>query len=173
MAEDGHAAYSDPLDEQHFLVSLTNKIEKSKDWKDTAIVVAYDDSDGWYDHQMSPLVNHSQSGGDALTNDGQCGTGGPRLGGYELRCGYGPRLPLLVISPFSKVNAVDSSITDQSSILKLIEDNWKTGQIGDGSLDAVAGSLDTMFDFSKPSAKPLFLDPNTGAQISRGGGQHT
>jgi len=171
-SEDGHAGYSDPLDEQHFLVNLTNKIQQSKDWKDTAVVVAYDDSDGWYDHQMSPLVNHSQSTEDALTNTGECGTGGPKLGGYDLRCGYGPRLPLLVISPFSKVNAVDSTITDQSSILRLIEDNWQTGRIGDGSFDAIAGSLSNMFDFSKPSAKPLFLDPNTGAAISRGQAKH-
>jgi len=167
-SQDGHAAYSDPLDEQHFLVDLTNQVQQSKDWKDTAIVVAYDDSDGWYDHQMSPIVNHSQSSQDALTGVGQCGTDGPTLGGYQLRCGYGPRLPLLVISPFSKVNAVDSSITDQSSILKLIEDNWHTGRIGDGSFDAIAGPLTNMFDFTKPAAKPLYLDPNTGAPISRG-----
>jgi len=165
-AQDGHAAYSDPLDEQHFLVGLVNQVQQSKDWKDTAIVVAYDDSDGWYDHQMSPIVNHSQSTQDALAGAGQCGTDGPTLGGYQLRCGYGPRLPLLVISPFSKINAVESSITDQSSILKLIEDNWRTGRIGGGSFDAIAGTLNNMFDFTRPAAKPLFLDPNTGAPIS-------
>ena len=171
-SEDGHAAYSDPLDEQHFLVTLINQVQQSKDWKDTAIVVAYDDSDGWYDHQMSPIVNHSQSAQDALTGPGQCGTGGPTLGGYQLRCGYGPRLPLLVISPFAKVNAVDSSITDQTSILRLIEDNWKTGRIGDGSFDAIAGSLHNLFDFGKPAAKRLFLDPTSGAPIPRGKAHH-
>ncbi len=171
-SEDGHAAYSDPLDEQHFLVDLINQVQRSKDWKDTAIVVAYDDSDGWYDHQMSPIVNHSQSTQDALTGPGQCGTGGPILGGYQLRCGYGPRLPLLVISPFAKVNAVDSSITDQTSILRLIEDNWRTGRIGDGSFDAIAGSLGNLFDFGRPAAKRLFLDPNTGAPVRRGRAGH-
>jgi len=75
---------------------------------------------------------------------------------------------LLVISPFAKVNMVDSSITDQSSILTMIEDNWHTGRIGDGSFDAIAGSLGNMFDFSKRTAKPIFLDPNTGAPSSRG-----
>ncbi len=172
-SEDGHAAYSDPLDEQHFLVDLTNRIQRSKDWKDTAVIVAYDDSDGWYDHQMSPVVNHSQSAEDALTGDGQCGAGSPTLGGYELRCGYGPRLPLLAISPYSKVNAVDSATTDQSSILKFIEDNWRTGRVGDGSFDAIAGSLTGLFDFGKPKAKPLFLDPDTGAPVSRGQAEHS
>jgi len=172
-SEDGHAAYSDPLDEQHFLVDLTNKIQQSKDWKDTAVIVAYDDSDGWYDHQVSTVVNHSQSAEDALTAPGQCGAGGPTLGGYQLRCGYGPRLPLLAISPFSKVNAVDSTLTDQSSILKFIEDNWQTGQIGDGSFDAIAGPLTGLFDFGKPNAKRLFLDPNTGAPTSQGQAKHS
>ena len=167
-SEDGHAAYSEPLDEQHFMVDTINKLEHSKDWKSTAVVIAYDDSDGWYDHQLAPVVNHSESSQDALTGEGQCGTGQPKLGGEELRCGYGPRLPLLVVSPYSKVNAVDSTLTDQSSILRFVEDNWLNGQRIANSFDALAGPLTGMLDFSKPAAKPLFLDPVTGAPTSRG-----
>ncbi len=48
-AEDGHPGYSDPLDEQKFLVNTINSIEESKYWASTAIVITYDDSDGWYD----------------------------------------------------------------------------------------------------------------------------
>ena len=50
--QNGHAGNSDPLDEQKFLVDTINQIEQSPDWSSTAIVIAYDDSDGWYDHQM-------------------------------------------------------------------------------------------------------------------------
>ena len=70
--QDGHPGYSDPLDEQHFLVDTLNPLQKSKDWRSTAVVIAYDDSDGWYDHQASPLVNPSQSPQDALTSPGIC-----------------------------------------------------------------------------------------------------
>jgi phospholipase C len=49
--QDGHAGYSNPIDEQTFLVNTINQIQKSRDWRSTAIVVTYDDSDGWYDHQ--------------------------------------------------------------------------------------------------------------------------
>ena len=49
--QDGHPGYSDPLDEQNFLVNTINQIEQSKFWSSTAIVITYDDSDGWYDHQ--------------------------------------------------------------------------------------------------------------------------
>jgi phospholipase C len=165
--QDGHAGYSDPLDEQHFLVDTINRLERSRDWKSTAVLIAYDDSDGWYDHQMSPIVNQSDDAStDALTDPGHCGTAS--TGAYEDRCGYGPRLPLLAISPFSRVNSVDHGITDQSSVLKFIEDNWQTGQIGDQSFDAKAGTLDNLFDFGRPRARPLFLDPVTGEPSDRG-----
>ena len=62
--QDGHAGYSNPIDEQTFLVNAINQIEKSKDWKSTAIVVTYDDSDGWYDHQVLPIVNGSNTAAD-------------------------------------------------------------------------------------------------------------
>jgi phospholipase C len=160
--QDAHPAQSDPLDEQHFIVDTMNRLQKSKDWKDTAVILAYDDSDGWYDHQLSPIVNSSQSSMDALTGDGLCGARTP-LAGYQNRCGYGPRQPLMVFSPYSKVNSVDHSITDQTSILRFVEDNWLQGRrIGDGSFDALSGSLAGLFDFSHPNRKPLYLDPVTG-----------
>ncbi len=62
-------------------------------------------------------------------------------GTYQDRCGYGPRLPFLVISPYAKVNFVDHKMTDQTSIIRFIEDNWGLGRI------AKAGSLMNMFEF--------------------------
>ncbi|MBV8636436.1 MAG: alkaline phosphatase family protein, partial [Burkholderiaceae bacterium] len=53
--QDGHAGYSDPLDEQHFLVKTINFLQKLPTWKSTAVVIAYDDSDGWYDHVIGPI----------------------------------------------------------------------------------------------------------------------
>ncbi len=85
----------------------------------------------------------------------------------EGRCGYGPRMPLLVISPFAKSNFVDGTLTDQSSILRLIEDNWSLGRIGNDSFDAKAGTLINMFDFKHRSPR-VFLDPNTGLVLDEG-----
>jgi phospholipase C len=165
--QDGHAGYSDPTDEQHGVVTLINALEKSKDWKNTAVVVAYDDSDGWYDHVAPPNVNSSSDPAtDALNGAGVCNTQSRvPLGGYQDRCGYGPRMPLLVISPYSKANYVDHSVTDQTSILKFVEDNWKTGAIGDNSFDSLAGSLNSMFDFGKHEADRIILDPASGAVL--------
>src|SRR5581483_4569853 len=137
--QDGHAGYSDPIDEQNLLTKLINTLQQNPEWGTTAVVVLYDDSDGWYDHQMGPIVNPSTSSADQLTAAGACGNGANALPGYtgskpaQGRCGYGPRLPLLVILPFAKQNFVDHSTTDQTSPLRFIEDNWLGGARISGS----------------------------------------
>jgi phospholipase C len=74
-------------------------------------------------------------------------------GTFQGRCGFGPRQPLLVISPWARQNYVDHTLTDQSSILRFIEDNWHLGRLCHQSTDAAAGSLRPMFDFNdSPSA---------------------
>jgi phospholipase C len=91
------------------------------------------------------------------------------------RCGYGPRLPLLVISPLAKRNFVDHTVTDQSSILRFIEDNWlDNARIGDGSFDVLAGPIDNMLDLDHgnrcEASDFLFLDEQTGVPIRPGRG---
>ncbi|MGC2185422.1 MAG: alkaline phosphatase family protein, partial [Terriglobales bacterium] len=83
------------------------------------------------------------------------------------RCGYGPRQPLLVISPWSRENFVDNTVTDQTSVLRFIEDNWLGGQrIGGGSFDSYANSITQMFDFRHHErADRLFLDPISGQPL--------
>jgi phospholipase C len=161
--QDGHAGYSDPLAEQQFLVSTINTLMHSREWEETAVVIAYDDSDGWYDHVMGPIVSTSATSEDFLTGPGSCGAA--KAGAFQGRCGYGPRLPLLVVSPFAKENFVDGTLTDQSSILRFIEDNWSLGQLGDQSSDARAGSLFGMFDFRQHRSGRLILDPGTGQPL--------
>ncbi|WP_328917281.1 MULTISPECIES: phospholipase C [unclassified Streptomyces] len=159
--QDGHAAYSDPTDEQDFLITEINKIQKSPQWKDTAVVVAYDDSDGWYDHAYAAPLNGSADatvGSNGKATDGPACQAGPKAaGGYADRCGPGTRQPLLVISPYSKANAVDHTRTEQTSITRFIEDNWNTGRIGDASFDARANSLTSAFDFQHPNDKQVLL----------------
>ncbi|TXJ75962.1 phospholipase [Streptomyces lavendulae] len=160
--QDGHAGYSDPIDEQHFLVGEINAIQSSPQWRSTAIVVAYDDSDGWYDHAFVAPRNGSTDtsvGSNGKTVDSPACQSGPKAaGGYADRCGPGTRQPLLVISPYSKVNKVDHTLTDQASITRFIEDNWRTGRIGDASFDATAGSLGGMFDFRHPNGRQVLLN---------------
>ena len=169
--QDGHAGYSDPLDEQAFIVKVIDFLQTQPQWKNTAVILAYDDSDGWYDHQMGPIVNHSSTAADMLSGSGECGDGatalpGPKTPHAQGRCGYGPRLPLLVVSPYARRNYVDHTLTDQTSILRFIEDNWLHGaRVGQGSFDAIAGPITGMFDFQHPDASQYVLDPSTGEPV--------
>jgi len=165
--QDGHAGYSDPLDEQTFLVQTINHLETLPSWKSTAVVIAYDDSDGWYDHVMGPVVSQSSDPTyDAVLGAGLCGT--TPTGAPSDRCGYGPRLPLLIVSTYSKPNYVDGTVTDQTSILRFIEYNWNLPRVGPQSFDQKAGTLLNMFDFNHGhGADRLFLDPSTGLPASQ------
>ena len=212
--QNAHPGNSDPLLEQVFLVNVLNTLQQSPFWQNTAVILNYDDSDGWYDHVSGPIINHSTNNGmtdpkipgiggdnndtnandslipnlplststvpanaDKITTSGVCGpspVGAPPGAG---RCGYGPRLPFMVISPWAKSNFVDHTVTDQTSSLRFIEANWNLGFIdgaalppgaplGSYSFDQFAGSILNMFDFAnQPNTKPLILDPLTGTAV--------
>jgi phospholipase C len=205
--QDEHPGNSDPLSAQTFMVDVINALQKSKDWSDTVVIISYDDTDGWYDHVAGPVVNQTAfitgtNNGSVNANDsyvptlplsvstapatpgviatsGVCGT---PAGGAATppRCGYGPRLPYLVISPWSKVNYVSHKTTDQSSTIAFIEYNWELPFIdgatapapGTASYDRIAGSILDMFDFDdKPNNQPLILDDQTGL-VAGGGHGH-
>jgi phospholipase C len=196
--QDAHPSNSDPLLEQVFIVQVINALQNAPEWKDTAVFLQWDDSDGWYDHVTGPIMNTSATGNVAgqddtdvnandslipvlplststtpaapstITTSGVCGK--PGYGALGGRCGYGPRLPFLVISPWAKTNFVDHTLTDQTSSLRFIEENWGLEFIdeheqpaGQGSFDRLAGTVMNMFDFdSQPNLRRLILDPLNG-----------
>ncbi len=187
---DGHPGNSDPLDEQAAVVNLVNFLQQQPDWKNTAIIITYDDSDGWFDHRFTPPTTSSFDstssesrangqaaivGADQLTGPGQCNATGATQGvgvnggAVNGRCGPGTRVPFIVISPFAKKNFIDDTQISQASVIRFIEDNWLGSQrIGQGSNDAAAGSIMNMFDFTQNVSTPptLFLDPNQGTPLA-------
>lgn len=173
--EDGHAGYSNPLDEQRGIVAVVNFIMRQPGWKNTAIIITYDDSDGWYDHGFSAPTNPSfDKEADQLDGPGKCGIGTPLPGiaGHPVngRCGLGPRLPFLVLSPWAKPNHVSHTEIDQASVTRFIEDNWLGGKrLGEGSFDAGAGSIMGMFDFTATggTTPAVLLDPATGEVVTK------
>jgi phospholipase C len=173
--DDAHPGNSNALDEQTFVTKVVNFLEQQPDWKNTAVIVTYDDSDGWYDHQAPNILNGSlDPTADQVTAPGVCtgpnakagiGVKGSTVNG---RCGPGTRIPFLLISPYAKVNYVDSTPISQASVVRFIEDNWLNGErLGGGSNDAIAGSIMSLFDFnSAPHTTPLFLDPTQGTKLA-------
>ena len=166
-SQTGHPSDSSPLQEQTFLVNTINQLQQTPFWNQMAIFITYDDSDGWYDHVMPPIVNQSNdAANDTLSGAAYCGT--PQPGAYLDRCGYGTRLPLLAISPYAKQNYVDHGLTDTTSVTRFIEDNWNLGRLGNQSFDALAGSLNGLFDFTDTprAGRILLLDPNAGTVVT-------
>jgi phospholipase C len=168
--QDGHPGNSNPLDEQTGLVNLINFLQNQPDWDSTAVIITYDDSDGWYDHVSSAITHGSFSPADTLNGAGNCGTPGQTqepngLSGQQVagRCGPGTRVPFVVISPYAKKNYVSHVQVSQASIPQFIEDNWLKGErIGGGSFDATTGSIMDMFNFNKANSTTLILDPTFG-----------
>jgi len=178
--QDSHPADSTPLDEQFAVVNLINMLQKSPDWSSTAVIIAYDDSDGWYDHAfIAPTTRGSfNATADQLDGAGMCGLPGVAtqptgVNGVPVngRCGPGMRLPFLVISPYAKKNYISHVFITQASIPQFIEDNWLNGErINGGSFDTSTGSIMDLFNFDQivfdGDARQLFLDPTMGTVTS-------
>jgi phospholipase C len=168
--EDGHPGYSDPLDEQNWIARVINEVQQSPDWASTAVVITYDDSDGWYDHVNGVTQGSTLSdGSDKAICTAAAGAGNPDYAG---RCGPGPRLPLLVVSPYAKVNDVESGTPlEQASVTRFIQENWNLGSLSTVNnpsfADTRAASMNDLFDFAGPTRAPkVYLDPATGQVVA-------
>ena len=102
------------------MTSVVNAVGKSAYWKNTAIVVVWDDWGGWYDNVPPPQPDYTS---------------------------LGMRVPLLVISPWSRHGYVSHTEYNFGSILKFVEQNFGTGSLG--ATDASANSLGDVFDFTQ------------------------
>ncbi|BAR54783.1 phospholipase C [Bradyrhizobium diazoefficiens] len=185
--QDGHAGYSDPLDEQVGNVELINFLQKQPEWRETAVIITYDDSDGWYDHQyVAPKSASYDPTADQVNGPGLCGLGPQKqpapkgLSGKPVngRCGPGTRVPFIVVSPYARTNFVSHTYISQASVVRFIEDNWLRGQrLGGGSFDASAGSIMDLFDFDHDHrhdlrVDALFLDPTSGTVMTSPPDEH-
>jgi phospholipase C len=110
VGDDDHpgSGSSDHQVAEAYLAEVVNAIAQSKYWKDSIIVITWDDSGGFYDHLAPPGF------GQTCPQDRT----GPEQG-YP--CGDGVRLPAMVISPFSKTGVVVHDFADHGSVSKLIE----------------------------------------------------
>ncbi len=113
-------------------VAEINAIMRSPAWKDTAIVLTWDDFGGFYDHLAPP---HSD------------------------QLGWGPRVPTLIISPYAKPRYIDSKTYDFTSVVRFIETRYNLPALG--KRDAAANPLSGAFDFTQTPRAPLVLPLRT------------
>jgi phospholipase C len=117
---------------ENWTVSVLNAVMQGPDWDSTAVFVTWDDFGGFYDHVAPPQVD---------------------------QFGLGPRVPLLIISPYAKAGHVSHTVYDHSSVLKFIETRYNVQPLT--SRDAAASNMLDSFDFSGSPRPPLLLQPRT------------
>jgi phospholipase C len=117
--ENEHPGYTNILDGEKHTADLIDMIERSPLWKDTAIIITYDENGGLWDHVAPPKID---------------------------RWGPGTRVPTLVISPFAKKGFVDHTQYDTTSVLKLIETRFGLAPLG--SRDAATNDMTNAFDLN-------------------------
>lgn len=134
---------ANPCEGENYSVEIVNRIMKGRYWKDSVIVITYDDWGGFFDH-VSPR-QETCSDGDDFYN-----------GGF--------RLPLTIISPYAKKGFVDHTRSEQASVPKLIEDLFGMPRMAERdrfARDSIAGSLMGAFDFKQAPREALVLKTRT------------
>ncbi|MFE2040686.1 phosphocholine-specific phospholipase C [Streptomyces sp. NPDC059477] len=131
-------------------------------WAKTALFITYDENDGFFDHVVPPLPPRSAAQGKSTVDvslDLFKGGGGRPAGPY----GLGPRVPMLVVSPWSKGGYVLSETLDHTSIVRFMERRFGVQEPNISPWRrAVCGDLTAAFDFSRTDTKPARL-PDTDA----------
>jgi len=117
---------------ENWTVSVLNAVMQGPDWNSTVVFITWDDFGGFYDHVPPPQVD---------------------------QFGLGPRVPLLIISPYAKAGYVSHTVSDHTSVLKFIETRYNLPPLT--SRDAAANNMLDSFDFDAPPQSPLLLQPRT------------
>jgi phospholipase C len=116
-----HPGYSSLLAGQQHVATLVNTLQRSPYWRNTVIIITYDENGGRWDHVAPPKVD---------------------------RWGPGTRVPTIVISPWAKRGFVDHTQYETDSILAFIEKRYHLAPLG--RHDAAANPLSNAFDFTQP-----------------------
>ncbi|MGA2350323.1 MAG: alkaline phosphatase family protein [Terracidiphilus sp.] len=136
---DDHPGYSDAQISEALLADEINAIATSKYWPESAIIITYDETDGLYDHTQ-PVIRSWDPMGNALDQ--------------------GPRIPAIVISPFSKVHAISHEATEHGSIIKFIDELFNLTPLADLPDEAAARALGEK-TYTTPDGTPQkYLGPS-------------
>lgn len=113
---------------QRFVKNIIQELMRSNAWASSAFMLAYDDWGGWFDHVTPPQVD---------------------------KYGYGPRVPVLLISPYAKTGYIDHTLLDFTSMLKFIEQNWNIAPLA--ARDTNANNFLSAFDFNQSPRLSIFF----------------
>jgi phospholipase C len=132
LGDDDHPGYSDAQISESLVAKEVNAIASSPYWKNSAIIITYDETDGLYD-QMQPHIRSFDPEGNPLA--------------------AGPRIPAIVISPFSRVHAISHAYSEHSSVIKFIDELFNLTPLADLP-DEVRGRKLGMQEFGQKDLGP-------------------
>jgi len=127
----GHPGNSSPALAEIFLNDLIAKVKASPQWSNTAIIVTTDEGGGYFDTGEIQMLDFF---------------------------GDGPRIPLLLISPYARTGYVDHVYHDHGSILKFIERNWRLKPLSPRSRDRLPNPVASTNDNYMPVNSPAIGD---------------
>ena len=135
-------------------------------WSKTVLLINYDENDGFFDHIAAPFAAASSANGLStvdVTNEIYAGDPKNVAGPY----GLGPRVPMLVVSPWSKGGYVCSEVFDHTSVIRFIEKRFgEHHNLGESNITpwrrAVCGDLTSAFNFANPNASVPSLPSTSG-----------
>ena len=128
--------------------STTWATKRSPAWSRTLLIYTYDEHGGYYDHVAPPAAIPPDSIAPMLE-------AGDAPGGYDI---YGPRVPAIVVSPYSKPHAVTNVVHDHTSVLATIEAQWNLPALTYRDANAA-----TLMDFIDPSTMSFAKPPKLTA----------
>jgi len=151
-------------------------------WARTVLFVMFDENDGFFDHAPPPAPpSHDAAAPDGLAGASTVATTGeyhlvrseadekserPALMGRPY--GLGPRVPMYIISPWSRGGWVNSEVFDHTSVIRFLENRFGVHEPNISPWRrAVCGDLTSAFDFSHPNARNWAPLPPTAAQSAR------
>ena len=121
---DEHPSAS-PTNGQWFVSMVLDELTSNpKVWAKTALFVMYDENDGWFDHVAPPTAPKGTRGEFLTAKSFPVGEPTPETLGIQGPLGLGVRVPMLVVSPFSRGGHIASEVFDHTSQLKLISERW-------------------------------------------------
>ena len=112
-----------------WVTEIVNTVMRSQYWRESAIVISYDESGGFYDHVPPPIID---------------------------KFGYGPRVPAFIISAYAKNGYISHLQRDHAATLKFIEWNWNLKPLG--YRDLIAANLLDAFDFKQAPREPYLIE---------------
>ena len=160
-----HPVYT-PADGATYIAAILDALTSNPEvWSKTALFIMYDENDGFFDHVAAPTPPASASGGlSNVDTTNELFVSSPYWSGYAPGpVGLGPRVPMFVISPWSKGAWTCSEVFDHTSVIRFLEARFGVFEPNITTWRrAISGDLTSAFDFRNPNNVPITVPSTAG-----------